>query len=145
MSTTVMLTVENGRLAPADVQNAELLSEIGNGLVTAEIRKPRNPKFHRLFFGLLNLVFKHQNIYPTLEHFLVAMKMATGHVDAYKIKEKTVYVPRSISFSKMDEAAFRQFWDKCLEIITTRIIPNTTKADLEREVYTMLGINMGDI
>jgi hypothetical protein len=53
--------IRNGRsFAPATEQDEELLKRVRTGeIIACEFTKPRNPKFHRKFFALLNLAYEY--------------------------------------------------------------------------------------
>lgn len=126
---------------PSDIMGEEYLALLSEGtLIKAVCTKPRNPKFHRLAFGLLSYVFKHQKLWPTFDHFLDVMKDATGYFDIiHDGKGGTIKSYRSLSFSKMDDKAFGEWWGSAVEVILERIIPNVNKRDFEQEVYNFLG------
>jgi Protein of unknown function (DUF1367) len=133
-------------LLPCDNLSAQALHEMTDGeQVKAVLTRPRNLKFHRLFFGLLQVVFESQNVFPTLEGMLDSIKVALGHFDEIKGFDGTVYIkPRSVSFASMDAKSFREFYDRALDLILTRILPLTEKKDLERRVYEILGERYGE-
>jgi hypothetical protein len=54
------------------------------------------------------------------EDISTVFKFATGHIE--QIYSKTygvIKVPRSISFAKLDETAFRKFFDACVDVALT--------------------------
>lgn len=143
MAADVLLIREKIGLVAADPASAEIVQAMRLGeVVTATIRRTRNPRFHRLFYGLLNLVFENQNRYATLEQLLDAVKLNIGYYDLATIpgNPPTQLVKlRSISFAKLDETGFRQFWDQAVAFIVAEILPGIDKADLERQVLELLG------
>lgn len=141
MATEALMRKEFGALRPVDAAGKDLIDHIGKGeLVKVKISRPRNAGHHRKFFALLNLVFENQEHYPTLDHMLVALKVALGHCDTVILKNgQTAFIPRSISFAKMDQTEFEAFWDKACQIITKHFLPGVTKAQLEREVLELMG------
>lgn len=81
----------------------------------AEVKQPRNGAFHRLYFALCNRIA--DGIGSEAESVSTVFKMATNHVDVIRTKSYgDVKVPRSISFAKMDETAFREFFDRCIKV-----------------------------
>ncbi len=140
MALEIILMRKGKWLAPADgVSEQHIAAMKHDEVVTATIRRQRNPRHHRLFFALLNIVFQNQTRYPTLEHLLDAIKLAIGHYDTMTIGNREIVKLRSISFSKMDQATFGQFFDRVVELVITRILPHTTREDLEAQVYEMIG------
>lgn len=138
----VLLARRGYALVPLDDEGLERVRAVPEGEVVAvEFTRPRNSKFHRLFFGLLNKVA--QNSGYSTEELLGIVKLATGHCYPVKLPNgMIVKVPKSISFAKMDETAFRQFWDRAIDYLLAEVIPGTGRAELEQEVFLMLGIDL---
>ena len=127
-------------LRPSDSAGEEMLRNIKHGeLVSIEVRRPRNVYHHRKFFALLNIVFENQEKYQTVEQLLTMFKIATGHCETMETPKGTIYIPKSIAFHKMDQDEFSLFWDKCIKLVVTRILPGITKEDLERELLEIIG------
>ncbi len=85
-----------------------------NKTLRAEVKQPRNPAFHRLFFALCNRIAN--GVGRDAEEIATVFKFATNHID--QIHSKTygyIKVPKSISFAKLDEAGFREFFARCIE------------------------------
>ncbi|HEC26718.1 MAG TPA: DUF1367 family protein [Gammaproteobacteria bacterium] len=129
-------------LRPADKMTDEALSGFGIGeYLSCEIKRPRNGKFHRLFFALLSVV--HDNLpehlesrFPTVERLLWEIKLQTGRFDvAETMGGKTFYIPQSISFAKMDQDEFNAFFDEAMTVITKYIMPGTTIAELREAIH----------
>ena len=67
-----------------------------------DIKQPRNYKFHRKFFALINMVYENQDIFINIDHLREELTKATGYYDSYiNHKGATVYRAKSISFAKM--------------------------------------------
>lgn len=107
-------------LHPANNSDLELLSKLKQGeAYKATISKPRNYRFHKKYFALLNLAFGQQDEYDNFEKFRFVMTMKAGHFEAIKTDKGVVYMPRSISFAKMDEVEFeRVYQDMLTEVIS---------------------------
>lgn len=81
----------------------------------AEVKQPRNPRFHRLYFALCHRIAN--GIGSEAETVSSVFKFATNHVDIIKTKSYgDVKVPKSISFAKLDETSFREFFNRCLVV-----------------------------
>ena len=90
--------------------------------VKAVIRKPRNIKFHKKFFALLNLTLENQQKYKTQEELLYELKIHVGHYDwHHTLMGKPIPKVKSIDFNSMDEIEFEEFYDKCSSINSTKI------------------------
>lgn len=125
-----------------DEAGEEMLTQLPfDTAFVVKISQPRNSKHHRLFFTLMNEVYKNQTTFATLEGMLDAIKVAIGHCDErVSVTGTKFYVPRSISFAAMDQTAFRQFYDKAVDVILNHILPHTKKADLEQRLCDIMKV-----
>lgn len=138
--TEVLLVKTGNRLAAADPISDETISSIKEGeIVTATIRRARKVKHHRKFFKLLSVIHENQSVYPTVDDLLDVIKIATGYSKEVKTLDgNIIIVPKSIRFAKMDQTAFEQFYNSVIDLVVTRILPNTNKNDLVRQINEML-------
>jgi hypothetical protein len=123
-------------LIPVDDEGKEALNSVGQGeLVRVKLTKARNLKHHRKFFSMLQLVFENQERFPTLDHLLTAVKIEAGlyHDVPIEVSGKLVYLPKSISFAKMDQCAFDDFYMKAISACC-RLLPHLNADDIEQEV-----------
>ena len=114
----IALVVGKGCLRPADdLAKAKLRAkgfEIGE-LIFAEIRKVRNPRFHRLTHALGKMVadnidaFEGMDPHAVLKRLQLECGIGCEEV-AYKLHGMTVVqrIPLSLSFESMEESEFRQ-------------------------------------
>jgi hypothetical protein len=140
MALNVLLVREGTRLAAADPISAEAIAGIAlRETVTASIRRSRNPRHHAKLFALLNIVFQQQDQFATVQDLLGAIKLATGYFDLGKTIDGIPYcVPKSIALASMAQTEFEQFYDKAVQVILTKILPNINRDDLERQVHEIL-------
>lgn len=127
-------------LAATDPAGEEALASIPLGEeVRAEITRPRNIKHHRKFFALLRVIYPHQTIYATNKNFRAAITCALGYGDTVKLPDgRTIIIPQSISFAKMDQIAFSEFYDRALTLIVERILPGIDRDDVNAQVDSIL-------
>lgn len=127
-------------LHPADDFQRDIFDKVTDGkLVQAEITQPRNIQFHRLFFAMLNLAWKNQTHYQTVDAFRAAITVHLGHCDFVAGKDdKLIAVPRSISFAKMDELEFRNFFDHAADTICQTMLNGTETESFRNELESML-------
>ena len=108
-------------LASDDLQEEQLQKIPPGQELIVEIKQPRNPNHHRLFFALLNITQHQTDDFPSTDMLLTWLKIKLGHVDVMIWDEgKTYYVPKSISFASMDQDSFREFFDRALDVIVQR-------------------------
>ena len=127
-------------LEPTDAAGTDVLRHIPQGeILKAKITRPRNVKHHRLFFKMLQVVWQNQERFATVDALLGALKVYMGHCDFIQSKQGMVALPRSISFGKMDQTEFREFFDRAVDVVCREVIPGLHKDDLLAEVMEMVG------
>ena len=115
-------------------------------IVEVELTHPRNPKFHRLFFALLTLVWNNLDdpAYPTVESLLTEVKIITGHYTRRNMvvdgKRYPVLTPNSISFAAMNDVEFEAFFQRVCDWIAKDVLPGITQEDLKLELENMTGM-----
>lgn len=131
-----------GTLRPVDEQGRAELSKLRQGQqVEIELKRARNPRQHRLYWGLVGLIFHQQSRYATQEQLSNALKCAVGFCDEVELMNgKTMVTPKSMSFANMKQDEFEPFFDKVIEVVITKILPGVSNADLRRELAEMVGV-----
>lgn len=133
-----------GSLRPADDASREALAKIGNGeIVSVELKRPRNIRFHRLYWALLSIV--HENLdgdrYPTVEDLHAAVKIAAGLRTRIQLPDGTIgFIPGSIAFHKMSQPEFEAFYDRVCSLIAKHFLPGVDSETLKQEVSQMIGV-----
>lgn len=138
-----------GALRPVDQAGEDALRKLGQGqLVEIEIRRPRNIKWHRLYWALVTLVWDNSDTdrYPTAEDLHAAIKIAAGLRTRIELPDGTVgFIPGSIAFHKMSEDDFAVFFDRVCTLVARHFLPGVTNEDLRREVETMIGASLPQV
>ena len=145
--TVVLLAKKLRSLYPVDEGGEDWLQHLAQGeIVEVAVRRPRNVRFHRLFWGLASLCWQQMDDrarYPTVEALVTQLKLETGHYDRRDMVLDGVHypvlTPRSISFAAMDEDAFKLFFDRCADWLTENVLPGVTRQELRDELEHMLG------
>jgi len=104
-----------------------------------DLKGSRNPKQHRLLFGLLKFAVDHSDYYANSSDLLTQIKYHLNMVDSVKVhgSDNIMIIPRSISFEKMSQADFKNFLDEAIRIITEKLVPNLDGNSLT-EYYKIL-------
>ncbi len=142
MAELTLIKIGGGMLAPADEQSRETIGHWKHGQgVRATVRRMRNIKFHRRFFALLTVIAENSEVYDNTDKALIAVKLASGHVDWVMNPEtaELVPVPKSISFVSMDEDEFSRFYDNALTAVLKHILPAMNRVSLDRAVEMVSG------
>lgn len=108
----------------------------------ADIKLVRNIRFHRLFFALINTGYAYMperaqtGVFGSVEGFRKSVIIAAGFTKVYwNIRQKTfVEEAKSISFSNMDDAEFRDVYEKCKDVIWSLISKYVSIEDFERNL-----------
>lgn len=108
----------------------------------AEIRLQRNPRFHRLFFALINTGYAYipgeiqDRYFKGVEGFRKSVLIAAGFTNVfYDIKRKAfVEEAASISFSNMDEGTFRDVYNRAKDVIFGLISRYVTIEEFEKNL-----------
>ena len=141
-------------LVPADSESVEEMEKIKmNSIVKCEITKPRNIKFLRKYFSLINLAYDHfeppgqkeyrgQQVQKNRDVFRHEITILSGFYDAvYKIDGTFKLVAKSISFGSMTEDEFSDLYSKTISVILERVLTNYTEDDLNKVVDEILSFD----
>lgn len=107
---------------------------------SVEIRQPRNYKFHKKYFALLNLVWDNlpehlTRSFKRFENFRETIQMQAGWYEMYvNHKGNQIYKPKSISFAKMSEDEFEEMYSAIIDIILRDYITGMDREELEMEI-----------
>ena len=112
-------------------------------VVSAEVKRPRNYKFHKKFFSLLNYAFSiwepeavnldNTPVGKNFDHFRDNIIILAGYYEAVMgIDGKAFLKAKSISFGKMGEDEFTCLFSKAIDVILKHILVNYTREDLDR-------------
>ena len=114
----IALRIDKGCLRPADGLSQERLRAKGfhvGDVVFCEMKKPRNPGFHRLAHALGKLVaeniedFEGMSAHSTIKRLQLEAGVACEEI-AYRINGMSVIqrIPRSLSFESLDDGEFHE-------------------------------------
>lgn len=91
---------------------------------TAEIKQSRNYRFHKLYFALINCAWEYlperqTQGFRSKENLRKYVEVAAGHCEPFysPAKREWLEVPKSISFDTMDEAEFRDLYERVKDVI----------------------------
>jgi hypothetical protein len=140
LSLDLLLIRQGQRLAAADPVSLEALESIREKeTVTASIRRNRNPAHHRKLWALIAAVYPSQSQYATQQDLLNALKVATGYFETGQTIEGIPFmIPKSISFASMPQTPFEQWYDRVVDVIITRILPNVNRDELTEQINDIL-------
>jgi hypothetical protein len=126
-------------LRPIDERSFEELRKIKDGRTfICEIKRPRNLKHHRKYWALINLISDNLDG-VTPEGLSSAVKMMIGHVVTVQFGDKVIPYPDSISFDKMNQDQFNDFYERAVKAICEFVIPVLTEESVRNEIFEILG------
>lgn len=133
----ILLRVAKGALIPSDVWSEKQLRSrnyrVGD-LVTAELRKPRNPGFHRLAHAFGTMVAENIEAFEGLDgHAVLKRLQIEANVSCDEIALNfpgvgpcSYRVPRSLSFESMDEVEFQATFKALANYVSKTYWPSLT-------------------
>jgi len=118
MKITLIKTL-NGAFKLAYNSDYELAKKVPlNEPIVFEWSKPRNLKFHKKFFALLNMVYENQEQYNNIEHLRKDLTISAGYYDLrFNIEGVEVQEAKSISFASMDDLEFSDFYNRIVDVV----------------------------
>lgn len=125
-----------GLQAYGDEDYEELRKIKVGSVVKAKIVQPRNVKFHRKFFSMINAAWdcltEQQRInLRSKDTFREQLLITSGFSEPLYDMNGRKFLERakSISFAKMDEPAFNEVYNRCLDTILTILIADGVSED----------------
>jgi len=104
----------NGVFTPAYDSDYEKAKKLKDGEYEFKISLLRNPGLHRKFFSLINLTLHNQDTFDSLEDLRAFLIMKAGYYKTVQTETGYMYIPKSISFEKMDNSEFEQLYSDVL-------------------------------
>ncbi len=139
MATSQIMVKRLGALRPTDDSGAEAMRKIGDGeLVKVSWSRPRNIRFLRKFFAMLQIILANQEHYKTTDELLNVCKLRIGHITVVQTQQGEERWPKSISFAAMDESEFSAFYNRAIDWMLTEVIPGLQRQHLDSEVEAEL-------
>ena len=139
MPTSQIMVKRLGAFRPTDDQGIEAVRKIGDGeLVKVTWTRPRNARFHRKFFAMLQIILANQEHYQSVDDLLDVCKLRIGHVRVVETARGIEKFPASISFANMDETAFGEFYERAITWMLAEVIPGLQRQHLDAEVEDQL-------
>lgn len=147
---TIELRIEKGCLVPLDDRAKMLLRSRGyavGDVVTADLRKERNGRYHRLVFALGNVVAENIEAFEGMGAHSVLKKLQLESeagcerkgVSLPGVGACTVIVPRSLSYQEMDETEFQAVSKMLCAHVAKAYWPTMSAEDVERMAANWIG------
>lgn len=138
----IFIRSANGLTADDDAAR-EMLHGIPIGsAVACEISRPRNLQHHRLYWSLCSAIA--DSIGANRENISDLIKIRSGHFVVVKTRSELMKFPRSISFAKMDQAEFSQFYNRACQVVSEEFLPHLTANEVRTQIEQMIGLPPSD-
>lgn len=123
--------------------------------VDADIKTPRNPKFHRKFFALMNYAFeiwpdpesveyRGEMIQPekNFEQFREWVTVMAGYYDVVGYPDGSFkFRAKSISFAAMDDEEFGELYNAVINVILEKVVRLTPPEHWEQHTNNILNFD----
>ncbi len=138
-------------IIPMTQTDEDTIKKWGNGeVVHATVKRPRNSKFHRKFFAMLQVGFEaweppevEHNGLPAqknFERFRKDVITAAGFYEpVVNLRGDVRAEAKSISFANMGEDEFAEVYNKCADVLLQRVLKTYTRDDLDAVVNELMG------
>ncbi len=137
--------ISSGALTPVSENDADKLKKFkSGGVFKCVISKPRNYRFLKKYFALLNHAydcFEPDNEVgeKNFEQFRADIIILSGFYDrVVRVDNSTRYVPKSISFGSMSAEQFEELYSKTVDTILKHVLKNYTRDDIDNVVEEIL-------
>lgn len=143
----LMFRIVKGAMVPADNFTVKRLRDRGyavGDIVSAELRKPRNPGFHRLVHRIGHLVAENIESFAGMQAHAVLKRLQWEAnigcdemgVNVPGVGMAMVRTPRSLSYESMDEGEFREIARAFCNHIAAAYWPDLTADQIEQMADT---------
>ena len=104
--------------------------------VMVALNTARNPRHHRLFFALVNIVKENAPVEITTEAIVLSIKHGVGHVIEWTDPHGEVHRDAlSISFESMSQKDFNEFFNKAIRYVCEVMLKDTSFDDVRQQIY----------
>ena len=108
-------------LIPSSEDSVESWEKLKSGEYSVEVKRARNPQFHRLAFAVIKAMYDNQERIESFEDFRTELKILTKHYEEYiNPNGVVVYIPKSWSFAHMDDIEFHEVYYRILNVAERR-------------------------
>ncbi len=106
---------------------------------------PRNLKHNNFYWAMINLVWENQEYYKTAYKLHTAIKLAIGHTETVKTKDREWEIPLPTDFFSMKQPEFDDYFSRVLDFLVVTLSAAQDKEALLNEVCEMTGIPLGAV
>ncbi|MGX2956410.1 DUF1367 family protein [Ursidibacter arcticus] len=142
-----MMKVAGGTFVPLEERDLPALQGFKNGeIYPVEIKRMRNPAFHRKVFAFFNFCFEHWSADKTewkyfderkqFDTFRKHLTVLAGYKDVtYTIDGRLRVEAQSLSYGNMDQDEFEQCYSALINAALKDVFGNTTDENVINRLY----------
>ncbi len=128
MSAVVVMKDEAGKLVGLGEKGSRAWSKFRRAVESLEIgetigfewKKPRSPKYHRLYFVMLHDLFDRQEQFPDADQLRAWLTVGAGYAEFVPgPRGRMVALPKSIAWSRMDDVEFAELVEATWRFLRT--------------------------
>ncbi len=150
MAEALLKRVGEGFLPVPSANDPDAFKSVHAGeTIRVVFTKPRNSKYHRKFFAMLNVgyeafeppeqVHKGLPVQKNFERFRKDVIISAGFYNVVaNLKGEVRAEAHSISFGNMGEEEFTKLYNACCNVLLHRVLRNYTRDDLDRVVEELV-------
>lgn len=133
----------SGGLYPVSEQDKEYVDKLKLGdIIHFDVKKLRNPDFHRKYFALLNFLYDHFEPVTGEKNFSQFREDATilaGYYEQHvRLNGDTRTVAKSISFGAMSAEDFEKLYSNTINVGLKYIVKNYAREDLDNVLNNLM-------
>jgi len=103
-------------LIPTDEESEVALKKVNGKTLSVKTETARSPNQHRMYFGIMRVVFDNQELFPSLDNLKDETMIAIGYSEPRTKLDGTKYlVAESIAFHNCKAEKFRDVFDRSIE------------------------------
>ncbi|MCK3656423.1 hypothetical protein A4G19_13900 [Pasteurellaceae bacterium Macca] len=143
-----MIKGADGVFAPAFEMDLPALQGFKTGeMYSVEIKRSRNPQFHRKVFAFFNFCFSHwtaehsalqfQDERSQFETFRKHLTVLAGFYEqTWNIKGEVRIEPKSLAYGNMEQDEFEQCYSALINAALKHVFGNTTDENVISQLYS---------
>lgn len=130
-------------LIPETQQDSDLKAKLRIGSTyEVTVKLLRNPKFHRLYFALINCAWQHLEpkwrafFGENIDCFRKTVEVSAGHYESIysPTRREWIQVPKSIAFDKLSEEDFFSLYERVRQVLFEHFLLHVSIDEFEREL-----------
>lgn len=126
---------KDGAYSPMDDNDYQASAKLAPGSVV-KATVPRNYKFHKKAFALLQLGFDNQDKFESFEIYRKYQTILAGYFDEVPSKDgEAIPIPKSLAYDAMSAEDFEKWFNATLELIAKQMDTASEKVKAEIESF----------